>query len=85
MTNAVQTIIETIRTSAASKGQFLHRYQTNANRGVKSVVFAIHSSESKPSHSKYCDGVKASLTHLEGSTENCEAYRELSKMLESMS
>lgn len=81
MKNQVDVLVESIRTTAAKHGMYLHRFQTNAKRGVKSVSYALHSSEIKPAQTRSCDGPCVILNQIEGKTDRCEAYRKLANLL----
>lgn len=85
MQNAITVLIETIRTAAAARGFTLHRYQANRGRFATTITYALHSSSERPAYSRDCDGARAVLTQREGTTERCEAYRELSDLLATLS
>lgn len=85
MKNVVTDLIETIRTSAASRGLTLHRYQSNKGNYSTTITYALNSSAERPVSSRDCDGSYVKLTHLEGTTERCEAFRKLSCLLETLS
>lgn len=82
--NDVEQLIEEIKAKAAEKGLFLHRYQSNYSRHAVSVVYAIDSREQKPARAIMCDGAAVLMQQLEGKTKKCEAYRELSELLENI-
>lgn len=85
MQNAVTTLIETIRTTAAARGLTLHRYQSNKGHYATTITYVLCSSAERPAYSRDCDGARAVLTQREGTTERCEAYRELSDLLATLS
>lgn len=80
MTNAVATLIEQIRTSAAARGLTLHRYQTNKGSHAVVITYALHSAAERPKYSRDCDGARITLNAREGKTERCEAFRGLAAL-----
>lgn len=79
--NAVQSLIKNIEVKAAEKGLFLHRYQSNKGKFSYIITYALHSSAERPAKSAACDGDSVQLSQCEGTTERCEAYRQLSELL----
>ena len=83
---AVENLISEIETIAAKHDLYLHRFQTNGSNHRTTITYALHDSADKPTTGKlcvgYCDAVV--LGQAEGSTKRCEAYRELSKLLETV-
>ncbi|HCS65960.1 MAG TPA: hypothetical protein DIW64_18875 [Cellvibrio sp.] len=82
--NVVTEIIETIRQAASVHGLTLHRYQANKKAHATTITYVLHSSADRPKFSRDCDGPSAVLTKHEGTTERCEAFRELSQLLASI-
>lgn len=83
--SAVNNLVETIRAEGAKNGLTLHRYQSNKGHFSCVITYATHSGSERPAFSRDCDGPYVTLTQREGTTENCEAYRKLSKLLKAVS
>ena len=82
MTNKVQKLISEIESLAAERGLHLHRYQTNLGSYRVRITYALHDTPEKPALSASCSVPSVVLNNREGTTERCEAYRELSELME---
>lgn len=80
--NTVEILVEQISKAAAEKNLYLHRYQTNGSNHRVKITYCLHDDEIKPTRSEKCNGGKITLSHLEGKTEKCEAYKKLSTLME---
>lgn len=83
--SAIELIKTKIRQRAAERGLYLHRYQTNSQHIHQTVVtYALHSQPEKPRFSRQCDRIGCRINRVEGKTERCQAYRQLTKLLRSI-
>lgn len=81
MTTLVTALVDRIAAEATRRDLYLYRYQTSQGRYVRSVTYALHSSEVRPARGNLCDSGSVVLSQLEGCTDRCEAYRELNSFL----
>lgn len=83
--SAIELIKTEIRQRAAEHGLYVHRYQTNSQHIYQTVVtYALHSQPEKPRFSRQCDRIVCRLNRIEGKTEKCHAYRQLTQLLGSI-
>ena len=81
---AVVDLVRELEIEAQERGLTLSRWQTNGagNFVIERITWAVHEGL-RPFQSRYVPegSLSITLTCLEGKTERCQAYRELSKLL----
>jgi hypothetical protein len=83
--SAVVDLVEKLISAADKKGLTVSRWETNstANSFVKFITWGVHTGKRTERHQVLGDRMVAmvSLNHSEGTTERCQAYRKLKKLL----
>lgn len=82
----VESLANEIAEKAKAQGLTLSRWQANDTRSgyVKRITYALHTGERAAQFRYQPDGSIEDyviLDNLEGTTERCEAYRELSRLM----
>lgn len=83
-TSAVGKLVNKLETACSQKNLTLSRWQANGGGHSTTISYAAHTDKRYSQYRRQPDEtVMASeiLSKLEGTTEKCEAYRKLSRML----
>jgi hypothetical protein len=81
-----ESLIHEIQEWLAECGQYLYRYRTASRRcaHIQTITYAVHSGPIRPRRSADCDGISCVIGQDEGRTRNCESFRELSEMFNTL-
>ena len=83
----VVELVEELEKVCAEKGLSLSRWETNLGKYKKRITWAVHKGERKSQFRYMSDDQVINavvLWQMEGKTRSCEAYRQLSRLYDSV-